>query len=97
MRNREKECFCVVKGLVGSRYFVHCCDVRTLKRYVGKNHVPYFIYAGIYPRPKLKIVFLSHNTGKYAEKIFRLNGSHRFLCTKNPILYFLKERPTQDP
>ena len=29
---------------------------------------------------------LEINIGKYVKKIFRLNGSHRFLCTKNPII-----------
>ena len=60
-------------------------------------HIPYFIYAGIYPRTKLKIFLLSHNIGNYVDKIFRLNGRYRFLCTKDPILYLLKERPIQDP
>ena len=46
MRLRKIEYFYVVKVLEGSRYFVHCCDVRTLKWYVGINHVAYFIYAG---------------------------------------------------
>ena len=97
----------VIRGLTGSRnirfkvqglrYFVHCFDVCILKLYVGINHIPYFIYARIYPRTKLKIVFLSHNIGKYLAKIFRFNGSHRFLCTKNPILYLLKEPSIQDP
>ena len=68
MRLREIEYFYVVKVLQGSRYFVHCCDVRTLKWYVGINHVAYFIYAG----SKLKIVLLSHNTAKYVDKIFKL-------------------------
>ena len=27
----------------------------------------------------------------YLGKIFRLNGSYRFLCTKNPILYLGNE------
>ena len=73
----------------GSRYFVNYFDVRILKWYVGKDHIPYFMYTGIYPRTKLKIVRLPHNMGKYADKMFRLNGSHRFLCTRNPILYLL--------
>ena len=64
---------------------------------IPKCQIPYFIYVGIYPRIKLKIVLLSHNIGKHVDKIFRLNGSHRFLCTKNSILYLLKERPIQDP
>ena len=81
----------------GSRYFVHCFDVRILKWYVDINHILYFIYAVIYPRTKFKIVLLFHNIGKYVHKIFRLNGSHRFLCTQNPILYLLKEQPIQDP
>ena len=85
MRVRDIEYFCVVKGSEGSRYFIHCFDVRILKWYVGINHIPYFIYAGIYRRTKFKIVLLSHNIGKYADKIFRLTGSHRSLCTKNPV------------
>ena len=51
------------------------------------NHIPYFIYAGIYSKTKLKIVLLSHNIGKYVDKIFRLDVSHRFFFTKNSILY----------
>ena len=97
MRVSEIEYFCVVKGSEGSRFFVHCFDVCILKWYVGINHIPYFIYAVIYPGTKLKIAFLSHSIGKYVNKIYRLNGSHRFLCTKNPILHLLKERPIQDP
>ena len=91
------ECFIVVKCFEGSRYFVHCFDVRILKWYVGMNHILYFIYAGIYPRTKLKIVLLPHNIGKYVDKIFRLKGCHRLNCTQNPILYLLKEQPIQDP
>ena len=67
MRVREIEHFCVVKVLEGSRYFVHCCDVRTLKWYIDINHVAYFIYAG----SKLKIVLLSHTAAKYVDKIFK--------------------------
>ena len=81
----------------GSSYFVHYFGVCILKWYVGINHVPYFIYTGIYPRTKLKIVLLSLSIGKYIDKTLRLNGSHRFLCAKTPILYFLKERPIQAP
>ena len=73
----------------GLRYFVNCFDMRILKWYVGIDHIPYFLYPGIYPRTKLKMVLLSHNIGNYADEIFRLNGSHRFLCTKNPIFYLL--------
>ena len=97
MRVREIEYFCVVKVSEGSKYFAQCFGVRILKWYVGINHIPYFIYAGVYPRSKLKIVLLSHNVVKYVDKIFRLNGSHRFLCAKNPLLYLPKERPIQDP
>ena len=89
---RVLEVFFAVKCSEGSRYFVHCFDVRILKWYVSINHILYFLYAGIYPRTKLKIVLLSHNIGKYVDKIFTLNGSHRFLCTQNPILYLLKEQ-----
>ena len=91
------EYFIVVKCSEGSRYFVHCFGVRILKWYVGIDDILYFIYAGIYPRTKLKIVLLPHNIGKYLDKIFRLNGSHRFLCIQNLILYLLKEQPIQDP
>ena len=56
-----------------------------LKWYVDIYDIPYFIYAGIYPRAKLKIVLLPHIIGKYVNKIFRLNGIHRFLCTKHII------------
>ena len=82
--------FCVVKCSEGSSCFIHCFDVRILKWYVGINHIPCFIYAGIYPRTKLKIVLLSYSIGKYVDKIFRLNDSHRFFGFKNPILYLLK-------
>ena len=81
----------------GSRYFVHYFEVRILKWYVDINHTPYFIYAGIYPRKKLKIVLLSHNIGKHVDKIFRLNGSHRLFCIKTHKLYLLKERRISDP
>ena len=95
MRVRQIEYFCVVKGSERSRYLVHCFDVRILKWCVGINHISYFM--GIYPRTKLKIVLMSHNIGKYANKIFRLNGSHRFLCIKNLLLYLLKEWSIKDP
>ena len=34
----------------GPRYFVCCLDIRILKWYIGIHHIPYFIYAGIYPK-----------------------------------------------
>ena len=94
MRVLEIKYFFVVKCLESSRYFVHCFDVRILKWYAGINHILHFIYARIYTRTKLKIVLLSRNIGKH---VFRLNGSHRLLCTQNPILHLLKEQQIQDP